>query len=399
MKRSDDRILTTHCGSLVRTRPIIEGMKARTLGQPYDAAQLVDDICVGIHSVVQRQVAAGIDVPNDGEYNRRGFTSYIHERLGGLERIDSPTNDLDQTGHARERDDFPDFYAQYDRMYRTMWMLPGVNMDGMLEVRSKSDIFRLTGAIEYRGGTAVKHDIEVLLKAVDGQPIADAFMTAITPAITRKDRGVLDVYPSQRAYLYALADALHEEYCLITESGLILQLDIPQLEHSITASEDGQTDLDLAIEVINHALLGIPESAVRLHYCGGSGNRPHTQDVPIASVIRQLLGIHAQAYGFEAATPRHEHEWQLWADVKLPDGKIIIPGLISQSTNVVEHPELVAWRIKNFAGLVGKENVIAGVDCGFSQDWDVIRVHPSIQWAKLKALADGAALASRDLWR
>jgi 5-methyltetrahydropteroyltriglutamate--homocysteine methyltransferase len=150
--------------------------------------------------------------------------------------------------------------------------------------------------------------------------------------------------------------------------------------------------------VINHALRGIPEDRVRLHYCGGSGNRPHTQDVPLRTVIGELLKINAQAYGFEAATPRHEHEWQLWRDVRLPEGKIVVPGLISQSTSVVEHPELVAWRIQNFANLVGKENVIAGVDCGFSQDWDVIRLHPSIQWAKLKVLAEGAALASRELW-
>ena len=397
MHRSQDRILTTHCGSLVRTRPIIEGMKARTLHQPYDAAQLDHDIRDGVCSVLRQQVAAGIDVPNDGEYTRRGFTSYIHERLAGLEPVETPAGDLDQTGHRRERDDFPDFYAQYDKMYRTMWMLPNVDMSDM-HMRSKSDLFKLTGPITYQGRAAAEQDIAVLRDALQGQRVADAFVTAVTPAITRKDRGILDVYPSQQAYLYALADALHDEYKLITDAGLIVQLDIPQLEHSISSSDSEQSDLSLAVEVINHALKGIPEERVRLHYCGGSGNRPHTQDVPLRSVIGKLLEIHAQAYGFEAATPRHEHEWRLWKDVKLPDGKIIIPGLVSQSTNVIEHAELIAWRITNFADLVGKENVIAGVDCGFSQDWDVIRLHPSIQWAKLKALADGAALASRELW-
>jgi 5-methyltetrahydropteroyltriglutamate--homocysteine methyltransferase len=164
------------------------------------------------------------------------------------------------------------------------------------------------------------------------------------------------------------------------------------------SSVEVQREMELGIEVVNHALRGVPEDRVRSHWCGGSGNRPHTQDIPLRSVVQTMLKMNVQAYGFEAANPRHEHEVEIWRDVRLPDGKIIIPGLISQSTNVVEHPELVAWRIKNFARLVGKENIIAGADCGFSQDWDLIRVHPSIQWAKLQSLVDGAALASMELW-
>jgi methionine synthase II (cobalamin-independent) len=192
-------------------------------------------------TVVRQQVAAGIDVPNDGEYTRRGFTSYIHERLAGLEPVETPSGDLDQTGHRHERDDFPDFCAQYDKLYRTMWMLPGVDMSDM-QRRSKSDLFKLTGALSYKGREAAQHDIGVLRDALQGESVADAFVTAVTPAITRKDRGILDFYPNQRAYLDALADALHDEYRLITDAGLIVQLDVPQLEHSISSSADRDRD-------------------------------------------------------------------------------------------------------------------------------------------------------------
>ena len=234
---------------------------------------------------------------------------------------------------------------------------------------------------------------------LDGLHVADAFITAVTPTTERKDAGVLDFYPNHRAYLYALADALHEEYKAITDAGFILQLDRPAQNPVLNLSpEEQQRELELGIEMVNHALRGIPEDRVRSHWCGGSGNRPHIQDIPLRAMVTTMLKLNVQAYGFEAANPRHEHEVELWEDVKLPDGKIIVPGLISQSTNVVEHPELVAWRIKNFARLVGKENIIAGTDCGFSQDWDLIRVHPSIQWAKLQALVEGAALASAELW-
>jgi 5-methyltetrahydropteroyltriglutamate--homocysteine methyltransferase len=402
MNRSSERILTTHTGSLIRTRKIIEGMKARTLNKPYDAAALDAAIDDGVKAVVRKQVEIGLDVPNDGEYARRGFTTYIHERLAGLEpRTVDPNqrNPLDQHGHARERDMFPEFYEQHDKAYRFMWMLPGVDMGEMVNVRGKSELFSLNGPIHYQGDAYVQRDIARLRAGLDGLHVQDAFITAVTPTTERKDAGVLDFYPSHREYLYALADALHEEYRIITDAGFILQLDRPAQNPVLNLSpEEQQREMELGIEVVNHALRGIPEDRVRSHWCGGSGNRPHVQDIPLRAMVSTMLKMNVQAYGFEAANPRHEHEVELWRDVKLPDGKIIVPGLISQSTNVVEHPELVAWRIKNFARLVGKENIIAGTDCGFSQDWDLIRVHPSIQWAKLQALVEGAALASAELW-
>ncbi len=402
MNRSPERILTTHTGSLIRTREIIEGMKARTLNQPYDRDALELAIDAGVTDVVHKQVEIGLDIPNDGEYARRGFTTYIHERLSGLQprTLDrTQRNPLDQHGHARERLDFPEFYEQHDKAYRFMWMLPGISMDDMVNVRGKSELFSLSGPIGYQGQPYVQRDIDRLRAALDGLQVEDAFITAVTPTTERKDEGILEFYPNRQAYLYALADALHDEYKIITDAGFILQLDRPAQNPVLNLSPDEvEREMELGIEVVNHALRGIPQDRVRSHWCGGSGNRPHTQDIPLRAMVKTMLKMNVQAYGFEAANPRHEHEVEIWQDVRLPEGKTIIPGLISQSTNVVEHPELVAWRIKNFARLVGKENIIAGADCGFSQDWDLVRVHPSIQWAKLRSLVDGAALASAELW-
>ncbi len=247
----------------------------------------------------------------------------------------------------------------------------------------------------------------MLKEAMHGLNFVDAFIPADLPTTRMADDDILDVYPSIEAYLYAAADALHEEYRAISDAGLIVQLDLAALalgrrtaltERREMSDDERQRAIDQGVEIINHALHGIPEERVRYHHCWGSGNSPHTQDPPLRDFVHTMLRINAQAYSIEAANPRHEHEWMLWKDVKLPDGKILIPGLISHQTNVVEHPELVAWRIQNFASVVGKQNVIGGVDCGFSQFWDSIRVHPSVQWAKLKALSDGAALASHALW-
>jgi 5-methyltetrahydropteroyltriglutamate--homocysteine methyltransferase len=402
MQRSTDRILTTHTGSLIRPREIIEGMKARTLNQPYDRDALAAAIRDGTQHVVRKQVEIGIDIPNDGEYGRRSFTAYIHERLSGIEpRALEPGehNPLDQNGHQLERTAFRDFYEQNDRSYRSTWMLPGVSMAEMADVRGKSELFRLNGPIRYTGHVQVRRDLDNLRNALAGLDVADAFITAVTPTTERKDRGILEYYPNHRAYLYDLADALHEDYKAITDAGFVLQLDRAAQNPVLNlAGNDVIREMELGVELVNHALRGIPEERVRSHWCSGSGNRPHTQDIPLRKIAPTMLKLKAQAYGFEAASPRHEHEVQIWEDIKLPEGKIIVPGLISQTTNVVEHPELISWRIRNFARLVGKENIIAGADCGFSQDWDLIHVHPSIQWAKLQALVDGAALASLQLW-
>jgi 5-methyltetrahydropteroyltriglutamate--homocysteine methyltransferase len=248
------------------------------------------------------------------------------------------------------------------------------------------------GPITYKGQAEVRRDIEALTTALQGLHVADAFITATPPSGRRADADILKFYPSHGAYAYAVADALHEEYQAITDAGFILQLDLASTSgHNPQAVEE-------RVELVNHALRDIPEEQVRYHHCWGSMNTPHTTDPPLKDFVQAMLRIKAQAYSIEAANPRHEQEWLLWRDVKLPEGKILIPGLISHQTNVVEHPELVAWRIKNYASVVGKENVIAGADCGFAQHWDAIRVHPTVQWAKLQSLVEGAALASQELW-
>ncbi len=413
MQRSTDRILTTHVGSLVRTRDIIEGMKARTLGQPYDEAQLAADIREGVRQVVKKQAEVGIDILSDGEMSHHGFSSYIHERMGGIEPRELDPNESVWRGFInREQEAFSEFFAQYNSHYRHLWMLPDVDISELANVPGNAERFRVTGPVSYTGQAALRADIGNLQAALeglkqDGLTVTDAFVAATPPTSRRSDRDVEKFYPSDEAYLYAVADALREEYTAIVDAGFILQLDYALLNprnHTLLQARPDFTPaevtraMEVGIEVMNHALRDIPEDRVRYHHCWGSMNTPHTFDTPLREITDLLFKIKAQAYVIEAANPRHEHEWMVWKDVKLPDGKILIPGLISHATNIVEHPELIAWRIENFASVVGKENVIAGADCGFSQYWDSIRVHPTVQWAKLEALAEGARLASDRLW-
>jgi 5-methyltetrahydropteroyltriglutamate--homocysteine methyltransferase len=404
MKRSTDRILTTHSGSLIRTPAILRGMQALALDRPVDRTQLNEDIRQGIREVVRKQVEFGIDIPNDGEYARRGFASYIHERLDGLER--RPLDPGEATwGAQAEHAAFPGFFEQYSTRIRYAWMSPEISMDDIAPPEN-AEVFRLIDRISYRGQAAVQNDIDVLQGALSGLNFEEAFISAVTPMSRKNDRDVLKFYSSQEAYLYAVADAMHVEYKAIVDAGYVLQLDYaalnPQAMYLVDKPDATDDELqkarELSVEVTNHALQGIPQERVRYHHCWGSDNRPHVFDAPLGQIVPIMLKLNVQAYGVEAANPRHEHEWMLWRDIKLPDGKILIPGLISQSTNVVEHPELIAWRIKNFASVVGKENIIVGNDCGFSGWWDAIRVHPTVQWAKLQALVEGARLASRDLW-
>jgi 5-methyltetrahydropteroyltriglutamate--homocysteine methyltransferase len=262
----------------------------------------------------------------------------------------------------------------------------------------------LTGPLKYVGHAAVQQDIRNFKEALEGLQFEEAFIPAATPSPLDASQAK-EVYPSEQAYMYALADALHEEYRAIVDAGFLLQLDLglPARNQVLPGKphptwEELRRVSEMHVEAYNHALQGIPEDRVRYHLCWGSMNTPHTSDIPLKDIVDLILRINAQAYSIEAANPRHEHEWMVWQDVKLPEGKLLIPGIVSHQTNVVEHPELVAWRIKNYASVVGRENVIAGTDCGFSQGWNMIRVHPEVQWAKLRSLAEGAALASKDLF-
>ncbi len=410
MNGSTDRILTTHSGSLVRTLALIEAMRDRTLGKPMDEEKFQETVTSGIAEVVRRQAEAGVDIPNDGEYSRHDFRTYIGERIVGLERYEikkGEENPFDGfRGPKGEWEQFPGFYSQYYAAAQFSWLPVEVDMSEIAALRSKRGfnkvvVYKLVGPISY-DDTAVKRDIANLRAALNGLDVADAFISAVTPTnMTRADLNVLEFYPSTEAYQYALADVMREEYKAITEAGFILQLDRPAQDPAYQLVDDAEIirALDAAIEIENYALRDIPPERVRLHWCGGSSNRPHINNTPMGKVAKSMLKLNVGAYGFEAASPRHEHEFQIWKDIKLPEGKVIVPGLITQSTNVVEHPELVAWRIKNFTQYVGRENVIAGVDCGFSQGWDHPRTHSDVQWAKLRALGEGAAIASADLWK
>jgi 5-methyltetrahydropteroyltriglutamate--homocysteine methyltransferase len=404
MKRSTERILTTHVGSLVRPPEILEAILTRAAGGQTDEDAFERMVSDGVCQVVRKQAEVGIDIPSDGEFSKPNFFGYATERLDGLttqNKADAPT----AMNYPLLVQEYPGFMAQYNSMYRTMWMppsLPRELIDAAI-THTAHERTVVTGRVTYKGHHFVQRDLANFKTALEGMPFEESFVPSATPS--RSDADPAGVYANEQAYLYDLADAMHEEYRAIVDAGFIVQLDLglPARNQVLPGKpaptwEELRRASEMQIEAYNHALRGIPEDRVRYHLCWGSMNTPHTSDVPLKDIVDLILKINAQAYSIEAANPRHEHEWMVWQDVKLPDGKILIPGIISHQTNVVEHPELVAWRIKNYASVVGKENVIASTDCGFSQGWQMIRVHPEVQWAKLSALVEGAALASQDLW-
>jgi 5-methyltetrahydropteroyltriglutamate--homocysteine methyltransferase len=403
MKRSSDRILTTHVGSLVRPPDVLEDILLMVARKSVDKAAFDAKVKAGVAAVVRRQAEVGIDIPSDGEFSKPSFTGYVSERLAGLGAPPAGTGKPYQ--YAKLTDEFPEFMKQYNAMFSIMWMPPSIPKETVsAALAAPPDVHSVIGPIKYQGHAQLRRDIGNFKAALNGQRFVEAFMPSATPS--RSDIDSNHVYSSEQAYLYALADAMHEEYKAIVDAGFVVQLDLglPARNQIIPGKQYSTWDetrraSEMQVEAYNHALRGISEDRVRYHLCWGSMNTPHTTDVPLKEIVDLVLKINAQAYSIEAANPRHEHEWMVWKDVKLPDGKILIPGIVSHQTNVVEHPELVAWRIKNYASAVGRENVIAGTDCGFSQGWNMIRVHPEVQWAKLSALVEGAKLASRDLWK
>ena len=320
MKRSTDRILTTHVGSLVRPPGILEGMKARVLKRSYDKDRFARDVEQGINEVVRKQAEVGIDIPSDGEFGRQGFEAYMSERLSGLEPLPEPEGD-DPFGtfNVAERKVFPGFFEQYYSHYRYLWMPPEVNISEVSNRPGNYERLRVVGQVTYKGQAAIKRDIDRLKQAMSGLNFADAFLPADLPTRRRIDQDIDKFYPSREAYLYSVADALREEYRAISDAGLIVQLDLAALatgSGSRSAQVSGH-DADENVEIINHALQGIPEEQVRYHHCWGSMNTPHTQDAPLSAFVHHMLRIKAQAYSVEAGNPRHEHEWMLWKDVKL----------------------------------------------------------------------------------
>jgi 5-methyltetrahydropteroyltriglutamate--homocysteine methyltransferase len=402
MRRSDTRFLTTHAGSLVRPVEVVNTMRKLEAGEVHDAGELSSLLPAAVEEVVRDQAATGIDIPSDGEFGKRGWTAYVAERLGGLELAPIPYGQLITGLAGAEGRRFAGFYEVYNRIERRMW-LPG-NENAALSGDVPASMWQCTGPITYTGADALQRDIDNFKAALQKAGLEEGFLPVAAPAsVTASRRN--NYYKTEEEYIYAVAAALSQEYHAIADAGLLLQVDDAFLPAQYARMPENTTIDDyrkfaaMTVEALNHALDGIPEDRVRYHICWGSQNVPHTWDVPLADIVDLVLSVKAQAYSIEAGNPRHEHEWRVWEETKLPEGKILIPGVISHATNVVEHPLLVAERIGNFARLVGRENVIAGTDCGFSQNWNLVRVHPEVQWAKLEALVEGARLATRQFWR
>jgi 5-methyltetrahydropteroyltriglutamate--homocysteine methyltransferase len=388
-----DRILTTHVGSLVRPPNLVEFLHKIEDGEPYDQAAYAGCLRESIEHVVQRQTEAGIDIVSDGEFSKgRNWAFYIHDRLTGvLTRPLTPEEARDPMAAAsggQDRVAFPEFYAEYDRV-------SGLG-------KRLGSRFVVTGALTY-SDVQVKRDIANLKAAAAKVNVAGAFLPVVAPA-SALPNAKNEHYRDEMSLLSALADCLHQEYKAVVEAGLYVQIDdafLPYMhEKMVPPMTEGRYRAwaQMRIDALNRALKGIPPERSRYHICWGSWNGPHAFDVPLKDIVDLLLQVNVGHYSFEAANPRHEHEWTVWQSAKLPPGKILIPGVISHATNIVEHPELVAQRIVRLAKIVGRENVMGGTDCGFAQSPFAQRVHPTIMWAKLGSLAEGAKIATRELW-
>ena len=399
-----DRILTTHAGSLIRPPELLDVMGKIERGEPYDEAEYERLLRTTVEDVVRRQAEAGIDVIDDGEMGKSSWITYLYERTSGIEPRMVDTDGGRVYPPSRDRLAFPEFYVEHDRQqaveaFEAMGMvLPDATQEGPQLSRR----FFVTGPLVY-DSSAVQRDIANLKAAREGVDVTDVFMPVVAPASAYWLDN--EHYASEDEFVFALADVLHEEYKAIVEAGFLLQVDDAVLVHEYDSilSLGGSIDdyrrwAELRVQATNHALRGIPEERVRYHVCHGSWHGPHVFDPPLREVIDLVLAVNARYYSIEQANPRHEHEWQLWEDVKLPEGKVLIPGIVTHHTIVVEHPDLVAQRLVRLANVVGPDAVMGGTDCGFAQGAFIRRVHPTVQWAKLEALAEGARIASKQLW-
>jgi 5-methyltetrahydropteroyltriglutamate--homocysteine methyltransferase len=401
VQRSETRILTTHAGALPRPDDLLALNAEIAQGQPTPELERAhrDRLASAVTEVVRTEREIGIDVINDGEYGKAmrarseygAWLSYVMQRLTGWEPAPEgnghaqPASGVGPRGfyQRRDRQAFPELYTQIDQE-----MFPGGRRPMSREI---------TSPITYRGVDALRVDLDNLRSGLAAYPGVEAFMTAVAPGSFGREQN--RYYASQEEFLYAIAEAMRTEYRAIVDAGFVLQIDDPGMAENWDAMDPSVTVeqyreyAQLTVAALNHALEGIPEDRVRYHMCWGSWHGPHLTDIPLRDIVDVLLTVRAGAFSVEAGNVRHEHEWKVWREVKLPAGKILIPGVVSHATNVVEHPEVVADRIVQYANLVGRENVIAGTDCGLGG-----RIHPSLAWAKLRALVDGAELASHMLW-
>jgi 5-methyltetrahydropteroyltriglutamate--homocysteine methyltransferase len=388
MKRSTSRILTTHVGSLIRPDALQDFLRAKQGGKPYDQAAYDKCLADSVAAVVRRQAEAGIDVVSDGEFGKSiSWSQYVLERLSGFERRPIKAGTVNPFARGADRTRFAEFYAELDARETPATISESI----------------CVGPIAYTGQAALQRDIDNFKAALKGVNVEEGFLPVAAPASVIPDRKN-EYYTSDEECLRAIAEAMRTEYRMIVDAGFILQLDDARTAVTFDRMVPPGTFADyrkwvaMHVELLNHALEGIPEDRVRYHVCWGSWPGPHTTDVPLKDIVDLITQVRVGAYVIEGANPRHEHEWKVWRDAKLPPGRVLVPGVISHATNIVEHPELVAERIVRLANLIGRENVIAGTDCGFAQGPFYRRVHPSIMWAKLEALAEGARLASKELW-
>jgi 5-methyltetrahydropteroyltriglutamate--homocysteine methyltransferase len=381
MKRSTDRILTTHTGSLPRPDDLLEMIDARERGVPYDEQAFQDRVHTAVASIVRQQVEAGIDIVSDGEFGKPSFATYVKNRISGFNG-QNPERRV-----FADRAEFPEWNAQTTPPSYVMTTRPFC-----------------TEPLAWKDKSAVERDIANLKAALDNVQVEDAFIPAASLGIIAEIM-LNQYYATEEDYLFALAEVMKEEYRAITDAGFLLQIDAPDAAMGRHAQfwnrslGEFRRTLSLRVEALNYALSDIPEDQIRYHICWGNYEGPHTHDVPLKDIVDLMLRVRAGAYSVEASNPRHTHEWQVWEEVTLPEGKILIPGVIDSTTNFVEHPEVVAQRIVQYARLVGRENVIAGTDCGFGTSAGIPKVHPTVMWAKFRAMAEGARLASQRLWR
>jgi 5-methyltetrahydropteroyltriglutamate--homocysteine methyltransferase len=381
MKCSTDRFLTTHTGSLPRPEDLIRIMYAKQEGVPVDAGALVQRVASAVDEVVRKQAAAGIDVVNDGEMSKPSYATYIADRLSGF----------GGSGNTFVYQDLVDFPNLAKRVFGD----PG---------RSRRKTPACNAPISVRDAKAAQTDVAHLNAAVKSVAAQEAFLTAASPGVI----GLFfrnEHYPTEETYLFAIAEAMRSEYETIANAGIILQIDCPDLgmgrhiQHADLSLAEWRKKAQLHIEVLNHAVANIAPERLRMHLCWGNYEGPHHCDVPLADVIDIVFRARPSAIAIEAANPRHAHEWKLFETVKLPEGKILIPGVIESKSNFIEHPELIAQRIGRYANLVGRENVIAGSDCGFGTWVGQAAVDPDVVWAKMAAMTEGARIASRDFWK
>jgi 5-methyltetrahydropteroyltriglutamate--homocysteine methyltransferase len=407
MKRSTDRIVTTHAGSLSRPADLIAMGRARAAGDSKDDAAYARCLAASVADVVRKQRELGVDIPDDGEfgkpvagsYDYGAWWDYAFARMSGFslagggaqsQHKRSGVADLALTSFANRRDwqKFGEFYQDPE------------SSGSLMGSAARRPVSRpaCTGPIKYTGHAALQADIENLKKALAATGAEEGFMCAIGPGSFA--RGEDYFYKTEEEFLFASAEAMRDEYKAIVDAGIVLQIDDPSLPDNwdMINPEPPLREFkkfeQVRIEALNHALRGLPEDRIRYHICWGSWHGPHTTDIPLHDIVDLVLSVNAGAYSVEAGNVRHEHEWRVWQDAKLPDGKLLIPGVVSHATNIVEHPQVVADRIVRYAQVVGRENVIAGTDCGLGG-----RIHPQIAWAKLQALAEGAKLASKELWQ